>query len=388
MGHPHAKPWVPGWAPAVALTALVFAAACGSDDGETGPSPTCTPNAVACDGNAIITCSADGQSWSAPQACEQGEQCESGTCSPGAVEILTAALPNATVGMAYAATLQANRDGCSWAVSQGALPDGIALAAAGALSGTALAAGDFNLTIAADCGAEGTAERAYVLTVLPPGFVITTTSLPAAQEGFDYSFQLAATGGTEPYAWMVADGLLPAGITLTAAGELLGAPSEIGEFPMVLKAFDNSPSPQVASQALTLSVGIAPLEIYGEQEFNLILGKLVILDTIIIVPGFPLPYATQLLARGGLKPYAWTEAEIPGALSYLFPTSGIPDGLTLQTDGALEGSVTSTDQVITITVPLSTTQITGFFFAAQVADAQDPAETQTAVFVLPTVPVE
>ena len=61
--------------------------------------------------------------------------------------------------------------------------------------------------------------------------------------------------------------------------------------------------------------------------------------------------------------------------------------LTVVKAGTGSGSVTSTDQVITITVPLTTTTVTGFFFAAEVADSQDPAATQTAIFVLPTIPV-
>jgi len=387
MWQVHAKLSALTWGRAFVLLATLFSLSCKDSSDSAGPVQACTPLAVECQGDAVVSCLADGSAWSAPSPCDQGLQCNGGACQPAGVEILTTTLPDGNVGAAYDVGLEVNQQGCSWTLELGALPDGMALSTDGHVAGTPTVAGDFDLTAKADCGAAGTADALYVLTIHAVGFAITTASLPAALDGFDYSFQLAATGGSSPYGWMVADGALPAGVYLTADGQLLGAPSEVGDFPLTFKAFDNADSPQVASKSLTLTVNIAPLEVIGTTQYDLLITKVIILDTIAIVPGFPFPYSTQLQARGGLKPYTWSEIPLPSALTFLIPQSGIPTGLTLDADGTLHGAVTTTDQVITVTVPLSTVTITGFFFAGQVADSQSPQSTKTAIFAIPTIPI-
>lgn len=65
-------------------------------------------------------------------------------------------------------------------------------------------------------------------TVRPARPVITTTTLPDADEGVAYSFQLAATGTVT--AWTLESGSLPDGITLSSGGLLSGTPTENGTF--------------------------------------------------------------------------------------------------------------------------------------------------------------
>jgi hypothetical protein len=59
-----------------------------------------------------------------------------------------------------------------------------------------------------------------------PGFHITTTSLPSATLGAQYSVQLGATGGATPYRWKVVprSGKLPKGLKVRADGLLTGTP--------------------------------------------------------------------------------------------------------------------------------------------------------------------
>ncbi|MCA9298287.1 MAG: hypothetical protein KDA28_04430, partial [Phycisphaerales bacterium] len=217
--------------------------------------------------------------------------------------------------------------------------------------------------------------------------VITTTSLPNAEDGFDYTASVEAAGGTPPYAWLITDGVLPAGISLLADGTLTGAPSEVGEFPLTFRALDSALPPQHDERDLTLTVSLAPLEIIGDQQFDLLLLKVIVLPLMTPIEGIPVPYDTQLGARGGLRPYHWVEGDIPAGVDFLLPMAGIPDGLTLEEDGRLHGSVTDTSLVTTITIPLTGIDLSGFFFFAEVSDSQDPAETKSAIFLIPTVPI-
>lgn len=51
---------------------------------------------------------------------------------------------------------------------------------------------------------------------------VSTTSLPAAVPGIDYSAPLVAAGGVQPYAWAVTDGAICDGLALSEAGVING----------------------------------------------------------------------------------------------------------------------------------------------------------------------
>ena len=83
------------------------------------------------------------------------------------VRVTTKSLPGGKVGTPYSATLKATagRPPYAWSVSAGALPPGLALSAAGRISGTPTAAGSFGLTVAAADAAGGRATRSLTLKV-------------------------------------------------------------------------------------------------------------------------------------------------------------------------------------------------------------------------------
>ncbi|MBX7118759.1 MAG: putative Ig domain-containing protein [Gemmatimonadaceae bacterium] len=139
--------------------------------------------------------------------------------------VVTDSLADGVVGRAYADTLRAvGMTGApSWAVQSGALPAGLTLLASGALAGTPTTAGTSTFTVQVTSGAD-LATRTLGATIVP-ALVLTTTSLPNATATAAYSLALAATGGTGTYAWSLAGGTLPAGLTLSAAGVLSGIPS-------------------------------------------------------------------------------------------------------------------------------------------------------------------
>ena len=72
-----------------------------------------------------------------------------------------------------------------------------------------------------------TDTRTYRLLVHPAP-VVSTTALPAATTGTPYGFQLESNGGKAPARWTLANGALPAGLSLDEAGQLSGLPLEPG----------------------------------------------------------------------------------------------------------------------------------------------------------------
>jgi|GEM_PF-1491763 len=157
--------------------------------------------------------------------------------------ITTSFLPSATVGTAYSATLEAtpHTQGAAivWSITDGALPDGLALSQDGVISGTPTAGGSFSFTAqAAETGGE-TATKRFTLFVSYPAPTITTTSLPEGRVGVAYAAQLTATpylGGELTWSLNSDSDPLPDGLSLAADGTISGTPTAAGTYsfyPMV-----------------------------------------------------------------------------------------------------------------------------------------------------------
>lgn len=72
----------------------------------------------------------------------------------------------------------------------------------------------------------------------PEAPAITTTDLPEGALNGAYSAQLAATSGKPPYAWTVAGGSLPTGVTLSTTGLLSGTPTVPGDYVVTVEVSD------------------------------------------------------------------------------------------------------------------------------------------------------
>jgi hypothetical protein len=81
---------------------------------------------------------------------------------------------------------------------------------------------------------------------------IDTSGLPGASLGLTYSVALQASGGTEPYAWSVLSGTLPAGLALSNDGVLAGTPTAPGQYSFVLQVAD--PQGRKATHAYAITV--------------------------------------------------------------------------------------------------------------------------------------
>ncbi|MDR6674716.1 outer membrane autotransporter protein [Xanthomonas translucens] len=166
-------------------------------------------------------------------------------------------LPTGTAGSAYSQTLSASGGTApySYAVSAGALPTGLSLAAGGALAGTPTVAGSFAFTVTVTDAGSFTAAQAYTLSIAAPTLSVAPPTLPSGTVGNAYSQTLSASGGTAPYSYAVSAGTLPAGLTLAAGGALSGTPTAIASSTFTVTVTDAHGF--TAAQAYTVAIAAA-----------------------------------------------------------------------------------------------------------------------------------
>lgn len=322
--------------------------------------------------------------------CSDGAKCIEGECVVQPLTILTEELPPALEGLPYVTALAA--DGgippYLWAIHQGELPEGVQMDAYGVISGLPQDVGPWPMLVRAS-DSQGEQEIApLTLHVVDGGLHITTTNpLALGKGGESYDVQFEAVGGTPPYFWGHSAGELPPGLILGSDGHLGGVLDSDGVFEFRIKLFDNDTPPLVAEKDFELPVSITPLEIVGSTELDLLVTKVIVLPLIFVIPSFPIPYSTNLQAIGGKKPLTWSESEFPDAVLGLIPEGGIPEGLTLHADGTLEGTVSDPSLAVEVTVPILNISLYGFFFQAQVEDAQPIPFNESALYLIPTVPI-
>lgn len=121
-----------------------------------------------------------------------------------------------------------------------------------------------------------------------PTFSISTSSLPPALKDQPYTATLAASGGTGTLTW-TSVGQVPAGLTLSSAGAISGAPQGAGLLSISVQVSDSSTPPLTASKAFTIdSFGFTGPLIYNPGVVN---------------SSF---YEGNYVAAGGVTPISWS----------------------------------------------------------------------------------
>jgi hypothetical protein len=241
------------------------------------------------------------------------------------VTVVTATLPAATVGVAYSAQLQTNRNEPLevpvWQVVSGSLPPGLTLTpSTGLISGTPTQGGTFNFSVQVTIfyvGQQPTGfpqnglaspPRALSITVaVPVTLSILTTNLPNGVLGETYAanLQFSLTGSTQPVVWQIVSGALPGGLSLnTATGQITGIPTAAGSYGIVVVARLANGTLETPPRQLSITISerelsLFPLTLAGGQVTQ--------------------PYFQELRPSGGVGNYAF--AVVSGAL---------PPGLSLQ----------------------------------------------------------
>jgi hypothetical protein len=109
------------------------------------------------------------------------------------------------------------------------LPVGLTLSNSGVLSGTpTTAGGPFNVifNVTDFLGVIATANIS--IPILPQLTIPSTSPLPAGAVNAPYLQTLTFNGGLAPYTWAIQTGILPAGLSLSAAGIISGTPVTAG----------------------------------------------------------------------------------------------------------------------------------------------------------------
>ncbi len=147
--------------------------------------------------------------------------------------IVTRRLPPAVVGQEYTHRLLATGGTMSstHAWSATGVPDGLAMASNGVLAGTPANAGSSTIAVSLSDGANMTSRSVSISVRDNANLLIDPMALPNAEYQKSYSVQLTASGGVPPLTWVVKNGNLPEGLSLSTDGALSGSAMQVQSAP-------------------------------------------------------------------------------------------------------------------------------------------------------------
>ncbi len=347
------------------------------------------------------------------------------TSTAGNIQILgittLSPLTGATATKPYSQTFTAAGGSGSYTFSAPGAPAGLAFSGS-TLSGTPTTAGTFTFQATVADGSGVTASASFTLVVAPgPVSITSSASVGEIALGSAVADTLAATGGKLPYLWTSSN--LPAGVTLNASsGALGGIPTSPGNYNFTVQVSDSQTPPTSATKSLTLQVlGIttsSPLPgATGQQPYSQAFAaaggsgtytfsasgapaglafsgpalsgtpttagtftfQVTVADgsgvsasasfTLVVAPG---PLSITSSASVGEIAFGTSVADnlaaLGGKLPYMWSSSGLPAGVTLNaSSGALGGIPTSPGN---------------YNFTVQVSDAQTTPATASLTLTL------
>jgi hypothetical protein len=251
--------------------------------------------------------------------------CGGGDSGPSGTQPLTITAdspPAGTTGQSYPGYTFMATGGApplSWTTS-GGLPAGLALSAAGQLSGTPAVANSYaiSVTVSDSSTPPLTATAPVSLKINDSSIVIVSATLPAGTVTYPYpGFTFSANGGSPPYTWK-ASGTQPPGLIFGSDGTVSGTPTQLGTFTFSVTATDSAQPPTssspLAAQIMVGNPGTPPTINYVEPPTG-------------TVGSAYAPF--QFTANDGVPPLLWSEI---GSLT---------TGLTFSSQGVLSGTPTS-----------------------------------------------
>lgn len=178
--------------------------------------------------------------------------------------IVPAQLPQGTIGASYSEAITGTGGTAPYVATlvSGSLPAGLRWnASTGTIGGTPTAAGQYPIVLAVSDANNVVYSQSFTLTINGP-VQITTTSLPYGIVGTAYSQNIAVSGGQAPYTFALAsNSKMPAGLSLSAQGQITGTPTTAGSTSLSITVTDaaSAQSTQALSIAVYNPVSIAPI---------------------------------------------------------------------------------------------------------------------------------
>lgn len=276
-----------------------------------------------------------------------------GVAVPSAtLTILSSKLPDGVVSNLYIGPVNifGGFGALTASISSGALPAGLTLNPAnGAISGTPTVPGNYTFTVQVmdSFTPPAVATQTYNLHIATP----LQINAPGGADGVVnslYNLSLATTGGTGNVTWTLASGTLPQGLSLSSAGVISGAPTQVNlaGSALALQATDSGSPAQTAS--VNINIRIAP-----QLSISTAPGSLP--DAILGAP-----YSFMFQANGGITPLTWSVS-----------SGQLPPGLTLSLNGTLSGSPTATGS---------------YTFTVQAGDSSSPSQAITINVAIKSAP--
>ncbi len=115
----------------------------------------------------------------------------------------------------------------------------------------------------------------------------TNRQLPLSNICAEYNYQFQATGGVEPYSWVVVDGELPTGLILESNGLLHGVPQEYGDASFAVRVEDSHGPSRILFDYFDITIGES---MHGDADCS---GDYNIFD---------ITYIISYLYKGGVAP--------------------------------------------------------------------------------------
>jgi uncharacterized protein (TIGR03437 family) len=229
--------------------------------------------------------------------------------------ISQAGLANGQLGQSYSSTLSASNGQAPYAFSlaSGSLPPGLTLATNGNVSGIPTASGLFQAAIRVTDSTSATATLTVPIFIASNGLTFTTFTIPSARQNQAYAAVLQAGGGTPPYAFQLAEGTIPAGLTLSPSGLLSGTPSQSASSLFTVRVTDGGG----ASSFVTFN-------------FNVNNSNIALISATPVSGQIGTAYSSTLITSGG-----------SGAVAYSLVSGALPPGLSLNANGTISGTPTA-----------------------------------------------
>jgi len=255
--------------------------------------------------------------------------------------------------------------GCVAVNVQGQIPPGFGFTSQGLVAGIPTEPGTFvfHVTWQSTGGSQSTISYKMVIY---SHVDLPVATFPPATVGQRYSEALKIVDGVDPYTVTTSAGAplqsipLPAGLSIEldrAYIRITGTPCEAAEVSAAITVRDSlQPAPSLApgfSVSKTISLVVNPVPALAVATSALpegVVGE---------------SYRAQLSAVGGVPPYSWT-------------ASGLPDGLSLATDGAISG-ISAVDGEFVVPVQVADA-CADTATAALLLTVQDPQKDGCSVF--------